>query len=241
MREYYISNGTNQLGPYNLEDLKRQNITPNTLVWYEGLEEWKKINEVEELKEFVNKLPPPINKPRVIPPPLETAKKIIQTDYVEEIENKITNQKGKKVYKIAIFLFAILGLITLFSKLYYTEDRKEKANPLDYLVVTSPNGSIEQSRFSYYGNRDNSSAGDVEISGKIANKANKTSYKDFEIEVEFLTQTGTFISKAKVIVYEDVAPNSEIFINKKLKDKAPDNCQKVKWKLLDAQSKSKEK
>ena len=38
---FYCSDGINKFGPFSKEELKSQNIQPNTLVWFEGLTEWK--------------------------------------------------------------------------------------------------------------------------------------------------------------------------------------------------------
>ncbi|MBR5551304.1 MAG: DUF4339 domain-containing protein [Muribaculaceae bacterium] len=59
MNYYIIENGL-QIGPLTIEQLKFKNISPDTQVWCEGMSEWKKANEVDELKElFVTNTPPP--------------------------------------------------------------------------------------------------------------------------------------------------------------------------------------
>lgn len=45
-------------GPFAIEDLKLDDrLTPDTLVWKEGFDEWKKIRDVPELKEFFKESP----------------------------------------------------------------------------------------------------------------------------------------------------------------------------------------
>ena len=46
---YYIRNGDAKTGPFLFEELKSQNITKDTLVWYRGLYGWTKANELLEL------------------------------------------------------------------------------------------------------------------------------------------------------------------------------------------------
>jgi hypothetical protein len=36
----------------SIEDLKLQNISTATLVWYNGMDEWKYASEIDELKPF---------------------------------------------------------------------------------------------------------------------------------------------------------------------------------------------
>ena len=49
MTQYYYSNGNDKFGPFNIEQLKNKNISKETLVWHEGISEWKKASELQEL------------------------------------------------------------------------------------------------------------------------------------------------------------------------------------------------
>ncbi len=46
MKKYYYSYGNNQYGPFTLEELKLKGIAKDTLIWYEGLENWKPAGEI---------------------------------------------------------------------------------------------------------------------------------------------------------------------------------------------------
>jgi preprotein translocase subunit SecG len=52
MRTYYINNGNENGGPFKLEELKNQQIKENTLVWYQGMDEWKHASDLEDFKPF---------------------------------------------------------------------------------------------------------------------------------------------------------------------------------------------
>jgi len=60
MRYYFYSDGTGQRGPFSFNQLKDENIKKETLVWYEGLEDWKPAKEIEEIEEIFQLSPPPI-------------------------------------------------------------------------------------------------------------------------------------------------------------------------------------
>ena len=45
-----------------LDELKSKDLKWNTLVWYEGLNEWKEACEIEELVDVFITIPPPVNK-----------------------------------------------------------------------------------------------------------------------------------------------------------------------------------
>ena len=62
---FYLSSNNEQKGPVSIDHLKSVGIKSDTLVWTEGLDNWKPAKEVEALKNlFVTASPPPL------PPPL---------------------------------------------------------------------------------------------------------------------------------------------------------------------------
>ena len=57
MNYYYQQNETQQ-GPTDIEGLRRAGITPDTLVWREGMANWQKARELPELAELFTSMPP---------------------------------------------------------------------------------------------------------------------------------------------------------------------------------------
>lgn len=75
MAEYYYGVGSERKGPFTLEDLKKQPIESDTLVWREGMAQWVAANQVPELADLfpgasapVMPPPPPSSPPP--PPPM---------------------------------------------------------------------------------------------------------------------------------------------------------------------------
>ena len=60
MKKYFYSDGTNNFGPFTLEELREKNITRETKVWFQELGEWKRAGSVSELNELFKLAPPPI-------------------------------------------------------------------------------------------------------------------------------------------------------------------------------------
>lgn len=61
MSEYYILNGSEQQGPYTIDQL-RGRVTPQTLVWREGLPDWIRAGDLPELSGLLapeGTVPPP--------------------------------------------------------------------------------------------------------------------------------------------------------------------------------------
>lgn len=52
MRSYYYSDGQETFGPFSLEELVQTQLTPESLIWFEGLEEWIQAGTLPELAEL---------------------------------------------------------------------------------------------------------------------------------------------------------------------------------------------
>ncbi len=58
MREYYLHNGSQLVGPFTPEELREKNITGETFVWKEDQNDWIKANEIPALMNiFDNSIP----------------------------------------------------------------------------------------------------------------------------------------------------------------------------------------
>lgn len=75
MKKYFLHNGTENSGPFDLEELKAKRITKTTPVWHEGLEDWKTAGEIEELRSVLAVVPPPIKPITTVPPILKEERK----------------------------------------------------------------------------------------------------------------------------------------------------------------------
>jgi uncharacterized protein (TIGR02145 family) len=74
MKEFYYSIEKEQFGPFSLEELKEKKITTEVLVWHEGLENWTKASDIEELAGILKTLPPPLPQMHIAQlPPLPNA------------------------------------------------------------------------------------------------------------------------------------------------------------------------
>lgn len=60
MKKYYLHNGTESSGPFDIEELKAKKTTKTTPVWFEGMEHWKMAGEIPELNQLFIVIPPPL-------------------------------------------------------------------------------------------------------------------------------------------------------------------------------------
>lgn len=59
VKKYYLHNVQENIGPFTKEELRKQKINKDTLVWSEDWNEWKKAGEIDELKIILLSIPSP--------------------------------------------------------------------------------------------------------------------------------------------------------------------------------------
>lgn len=107
MKKYFLHDGSQQSGPFELEELKSKKLNRDTPIWFEGLDEWTTINKVEELKELITSTPPPFISKMASPPPIpdsQTSTKIS----VERPNQRTLNGRKILVY-ISIIVLVLIG------------------------------------------------------------------------------------------------------------------------------------
>jgi hypothetical protein len=67
MKKYYLHNGTESSGPFDIEELKAKEITKTSPVWFDGMLHWKTAGEIPELTSLFIATPPPLA-PFLFPP-----------------------------------------------------------------------------------------------------------------------------------------------------------------------------
>ncbi len=61
MKKYFYSDGKEKYGPFSFEEMKVKEFDGETLIWYEGLEDWTPAKYVLELEEILQLSPPPLD------------------------------------------------------------------------------------------------------------------------------------------------------------------------------------
>ena len=68
MKKYFLHLNNETIGPFALEELKANHITPSTPVWFEGMKNWQYATDIPEVKSVLIATPPPIKSFNAIPP-----------------------------------------------------------------------------------------------------------------------------------------------------------------------------
>jgi hypothetical protein len=221
MKKYYLHNGAEQQGPFDVVELKEKGVKKETPIWYEGISEWTTAGKVDELKElFIVSTPPPFAaKTEETKPVVEEKKKKKWS-----VWTKIRITAGLLLLAGAIFVLidqnkaASTTGDTYFEKVMTVEEM-EKANPEQFLDA---GGTYNQN---FWGDK-------MKIQGKITNNATVANYKDVVIEVIYYSETETELLRQQYTIYDFVpAHTTKTF---ELKVDRPSACKKMGWNAISA-------
>ncbi len=230
MKSYFIHDGNQKTGPFTFDDLKQRGIEASTLIWFDGLDKWTEATNIQELKDVIIKSPPPLDKTSSLKQTLDKTKKILDSDIVDEIENKIPNKKGKRVFTWSIIILAIVGLFYIGNNLLKKGTiSSAKGIAVDSIAIINPSGVVHEDWY----DKDKMYIG---ISGKMMNKSSVYSYKDFVVEVKYLTETNTLVDTKQYTVFQSIKPLDKIDFNARLDGEAPKGSKyySLDWKLISA-------
>jgi hypothetical protein len=111
MKKYYIHLNGNQEGPFSFDELKAKKISPETMIWFEGAENWNPANSIQELNDLFKVTPPPIK--TTTPPPLQN--------------ESSDAPNAKKSSKMVVFLgIALVGVLVIAGVLYNEQQKKQE-------------------------------------------------------------------------------------------------------------------
>lgn len=106
---FFIHKDDQEQGPFTSDELKDLKITRETLVWFEGAEDWKKAVEIDELQEIFKSIPPPFVDKKT-----------------EDVNKSINEEKpSRKKNDLILVVFLILLNGGLGSYFYIIQQAKE--------------------------------------------------------------------------------------------------------------------
>jgi hypothetical protein len=228
MKKYFLHNGKEHEGPFSIDDLKQKGITNKTMVWFDGIQTWTEAQFIPELKDIATSNPPPFTNANPIKQTIDKTKKVLEKDILNEIEDKIKDNSRKKIFKWSVIIFAIIGLSVVGTYLIKQTPltNKSDGNPLDSLIIADPIGTYTFNRYH--------DKWEASIRVEIYNRANIYAYKDFVIEVQYLSETNTLLTTKQFTIYKLVEPLSRFYSYEILDGDVPNGTSKLKWKLIGA-------
>ena len=127
--EFYYSQDGSSLGPVTKDELKGK-INRETLVWFEGLENWKKASEIPELVSLFQSIPPPL--------PLEVnlqSEKVVDVRLLKESKPIITPQGEVRIaneIRSNVILIVVSLVIAFLVFIFYGIFNSSELTKLDY-------------------------------------------------------------------------------------------------------------
>ncbi len=219
MKKFYLHNGTEQQGPFDIDELKAKNITKETSIWHEGLPEWTTADKVDELKELFSKTtPPPFTAKTVVPPPIQKS----QTK-----NTHIPIPKKKNTLGIALRSIGVIGAIVIVVMVLAnmneggsgsankdSQSYQEKVMTVEEIEHSQPTRFLSAS-----GNYNQNFWGDkIKVYGIVKNTATVASYKDAVVKITYYSKTKTELGSKEYTIYENFPPHSEVKFELKIEN-----------------------
>jgi GYF domain 2 len=120
MKKYFLHRNNETIGPFALEELRANQISSSTPVWFEGMENWKYAGEIAELKSVLVVVPPPIHTFKAIPPAQKTQKKAERTTILGMSKNAF--------WGISVFVVLLIGTFIFDTYQQKRSDELEQKN-----------------------------------------------------------------------------------------------------------------
>lgn len=121
-REFFISENQTTVGPISFKELRRSNVQDNALIWFEGLPDWKTLNDLPELKSALRKpnSPPPL--PIQYDSASETVKELESGKNENFVQGKAVLSSEIKQFVTIWIVVHIIALITSYSEISIMND-----------------------------------------------------------------------------------------------------------------------
>ena len=234
MKKYFLHNGAEQQGPFDIEDLKTKSIAKDTSIWYEGLSEWTTADNIDDLKIlFIKTTPPPFIAKSVIPPPVKQTP--IQQTITSQYPTEKKSKSNRTIYMV-IGLAVIIGggLIIAnqnsgdggsygsggtYQEKIMTVEETERSQPATFLIA---DGNYNEN---FWGDK-------LKVHGVIKNTATVASFKDAVVRVTYYSKTKTDLGSKDYTIYDNFPPHSEIKFELKIENYKDVNS--IGWTVLEA-------
>ncbi len=128
MKKYFLHDGSQQTGPFNLEELMSKNLNRNTPIWFEGLDEWTTIGKIDELKEIFTAEPPPFAAKMASPPPVQKPK--TQTVASNNLPKQSSSTGRKLLIYAGIVVLCLIGYF-VYTQIQQQQYKNERQNTID--------------------------------------------------------------------------------------------------------------
>lgn len=235
MKKFYLHNGIDQQGPFDIEDLKSKGITKETSIWFEGLPEWTTADKIDEIKEIFNKTtPPPFTAKTTTPPPIQKPP-TQQTTGGQQPAPKKKNTLGVILQSIGVIGAIVIIAMIINAKMNSggktntdSQTYQEKVMTVEEIERSQPTKFLKADGYyneNFWGNK-------INVNGKIKNNATVASYKDAVVRVTYYSKTKTELGSKEYTIYDNFPPHSEVKFELKIENYK--NVNTIGWDVIQA-------
>lgn len=115
MRKYFYADDKEKFGPFSEEELKRENLSRDTKIWFYGLDDWTLLSNIEELSSVLNSIPPDLPASGSLPKEIKTTVSVVHPP-------QPTSSKKKVVYWAIGVVVVLFVCSMIYIKLPNTND-----------------------------------------------------------------------------------------------------------------------
>lgn len=227
MKKFYLHNGKDQQGPFDIEDLKSKNINKESSIWFEGLSEWTSADKIDELQVLFSKTtPPPFSAKTTTPPSLTQ-----QTTNSQHKAPKKKNTLGiilQLIGGVGAIIIIVMIIISNMNKGGSGQTYQEKVMTVEEIERSQPTNFLTAD-----GNYNENFWGDIiKVHGVIKNTATVASYKEAVVRVTYYSKTKTELGSNEYTIYENFPPHSEVKFELEIKNYKDVNS--IGWDVIQA-------
>lgn len=233
MQKYFIHENQQQAGPFTYKELATKNIKAGTPIWYEGLADWMRADQIEELKGLLQTTPPPFgligNQIPTIPP---------LQQHTHQTHTPTTKRSGGSVMKAIGITAAVIMLIVVIVAATGNNDKindllgrdtyQEKVMTVEEIERSNPARFLEAT-----GNYRPTLLGkNFRIFGEVINSATVVNYRNLTVRVTFYAESGAVLQEYDYAVTNNFpAHTTKKF---ELKIERPTGCRSLGMKVINA-------
>lgn len=202
MRQYFLHNGTSEEGPFTLEQLKERNIQPDTLIWFEGLQEWVAANTADDLKPLFSIKPPPL---KVATPPS------MQYQY----EESKPRSKSKYIWTALSVLAIVIIAVLIYSNnqsqqaltnLQSSVSQKEHEETMEKLKQAETRNRWSDFIKLETGDYRTSAFGGISDLDLAVSNSTEYVIDEIEVEIDYIKESGG-VYKTETVVFKNLPVN----------------------------------
>jgi hypothetical protein len=145
MKKYFYTDGSNIFGPFTLEELKGKEITKDTKIWFQELEDWRSANQIPLLTDMFIYDPPPI---------IGIEENSVDSEIFLKPQEAVLPQPKKRHWFASLlkdFIASLIIIVGVFSGVSFIKAGNKLNEAGEYLLKLKSQSGYSVAEFYYNG------------------------------------------------------------------------------------------